>query len=262
MRAEQSSRHRDGRLFRFADVLLYRRQRSGATLPPGQHAISSFPRYGAHFGRPDPAVPHRPLIQVLGIGVQTVELDAASLASLPRVDLTADFHCVAGWTARGLHWEGVRFRDIYEAIVSPSPTAATAISHIRAVGRDGWRAVLQLEDALAEDVLVADRLGDKPLTVEHGGPFRLVSASQYGYKSVKHLTRIELHTSEPSDAPASRLGQLGLKAIGLMHPRARVLLEERTRALPSWAVRLLGRIVHPPGYLLGYLGTLRNRINS
>jgi DMSO/TMAO reductase YedYZ molybdopterin-dependent catalytic subunit len=243
------------RLFRFGDLLL--RSKAGGTLPPGQRAISSFPRYGGHFARPDPPVPDRPTIEVTGDGFERIELDASALQNLPRVELTADFHCVAGWTTRALQWGGVRFRDIYETLV-PRDLAAT-FSHIRAVGRDGWRAVLMLEDALADDVLLADRLDGAPLPVEHGGPIRLLSASQYGYKSVKHLYRIEFHAGEPSDAPERLINRLGLKAIGLMHPRARVLHEERTRAQPSWWVRSIARVVHPPGYILGYLGALRAR---
>src|SRR5438105_4613592 len=239
---------RDVRLFRIADLFPRAGREAAGALPPGQRAISSFPRYGAHFARPDPPVPERPVIEVAGAGIAAVELDDDTLQDLPRVDLIADFHCVAGWTARGLHWEGVRFRDIYEPLVARDPAAATAISHIRAVGRDGWRAVLLLEDALADDVLIADRLDGAPLPVEHGGPFRLVSAGQYGYKSVKHLCRIELHAGEPSDAPARPLSRLQLKAVG-MHPRARVLHEERSGTLPNRSLRWIAiRVIHPVGY--------------
>jgi len=249
---------RDVGLFRFGDLFPRLVRGVAGSLPPGQRAISSFPRYGAHFARPDPSVPERPMIEVTWVAIETVELDAETLQDFPPVDLTADFHCVAGWTARGLHWEGVRFRDIYEPLVARDPAAARAITHIRAVGRDGWRAVLLLEDALADDVLIADRLDGEPLPLEHGGPFRLVSAGQYGYKSVKHLCRIELHAGEPSDAPARLLNQLQLKSFA-MHPRARVVHEERSRTLPNSLRWIAIRVIHPVGYVLGYLGALRTR---
>jgi len=118
--------------------------------------------------------------------------------------------------------------------------------------------VLVLEDALADDVLIADRLDGEPLPLEHGGPFRLVSAGQYGYKSVKHLCRIELHAGEPSDAPARLLNQLQLKSFA-MHPRARVVHEERSRTLPNSLRWIAIRVIHPVGYVLGYLGALRTR---
>src|SRR5205807_6335748 len=88
----------DVRLFRFGD-LFPRLARDGRALPPGQRAISSFPRYGAHFARPDPPVPERPVVEVAWAAIEAAELDADTLQDLPRTDLTADLHCVAGWTA-------------------------------------------------------------------------------------------------------------------------------------------------------------------
>lgn len=254
---EQRTPEPDLRLFRSGDVLPSSWRATGA-LPPGQREISSFPRYGAHFGRPDPPVPERPQIEVTGPEIAPRTLDAPALQNLPRAALVADFHCVAGWTARGLYWEGVRLRDIYETLVPRDPAALKAITHIRAVGRDGWRAVLLLEDALSDDVLVADRLDRGPLSPEHGGPFRLVSAGQYGYKSVKHLSRIELHAGEPSDAPTHLIARLALKAFA-PHPRARVGYEERSRVLPNWSLRWISAVVHPPSYILGYLGAMLDR---
>jgi DMSO/TMAO reductase YedYZ molybdopterin-dependent catalytic subunit len=254
MSVGRRSGDRDVQLFSFGD--LFPRSARGGALPPGQRAISSFPRYGVQLARPDPPVPERPLIEVEGLQIEAVELDAASLQNLPRVDLVADFHCVAGWTARGLRWEGVRLRDVYETLVAREPAAAAAITHIRAVGRDGWRAVLVLEDALTDDVLIADRLDGAPLPVEHGGPLRLVSASQYGYKSVKHLCRIELRAGAPAESRRNRLPWNPFAE----HPRARVLHEERHRTLPAWAVRWINiRVIHPFPYILGYVGALRTR---
>jgi len=43
----------------------------------------------------------------------------AELATLPRRELTADFHCVAGWSATNLHWEGVAFEIFYRMIIPP-----------------------------------------------------------------------------------------------------------------------------------------------
>ena len=239
----------------FPDLFPRSRPHAATALPPGQRAISSFPRYGTHFAARDPGVPARPLIEVAGPN-ETIELDAAALEGLPRADLVADLHCVAGWTACGLHWQGVRFRDIFERFITPESGASAEIGHIRAVGRDGFRAVLALEDAIAEDVLVADRLDGAPLPVEHGGPFRLVSASQYGYKSVKHLCRIEL-CAAATDDHLNPLVNLGLKAVA-PHPRARVWHEERNRALPPWSVRWIYlRVLHPVIYTLCYLGGRR-----
>ena len=93
------------------------------------------------------------------------------------------------------------------------------------------------------DVLLADRLNDEDLPPEHGALLRLVSPSQYGYKSTKHLCRIHLHTA----APKSKLGRRE-------HPRARVSLEERHPTLPPWRVRWLYRLAVPIVSYTQYLG--------
>ena len=240
-------------LFRVGDLLV-RRGGASAGLPPGQREISAHPRYGSNGVAPDPAAPRPPAIEISGVGMESARLDAASLSGLPRHDIVADFHCVAGWSARALRWEGVLLRDAYE-MLEPGPDT----THLRACGRDGFRAVLRLEDALGDDVLIADRLDGDPLPIEHGGPWRLVSAGQYGYKSVKHLSRIELHSHEPSDRHARFITGLALGALG-PHPRARVWQEERHRHLPPQSVRwAVGPLIHPFAYTLGYLGALRTR---
>ena len=239
-------------LFRAGDLLLRRRPAS-AGLPPGQREISAFPRYGKNL-LGDPVTPRSPSIEISGAGIETAWLDAMSLSRLPRREIVADFHCVAGWSVRDLRWEGVLLRDLLETL-----EPALGITHLRACGRDGYRADLVLEDALEADVLIADRLDGEPLPIEHGGPWRLVSPSQYGYKSVKHLCRIELHPSEPPGRPARSIIGLGLRALG-EHPRGRVWEEESHRYAPARSVRwAYGSLLHPVIYTLNFLGALRTR---
>ena len=240
-------------LFRVGDLLV-RRARASAGLPPGQREISAYPRYGSDGVRRDPVTPQSPSIQISGAGIETARVDVASLSRLPRGEIVGDFHCVAGWSARDLRWEGFLLRDLYEML-----QPALVATHLRACGRDGFRAVLVLEDALGDDVLIADRLDGNPLPIEHGGPWRLVSASQYGYKSVKHLCRIELHSREPSDRHKRPITGLALSTLA-PHPRARVWQEERHRHLPALSLRwAIGPLIHPFAYTLGYLGALRTR---
>ena len=90
------------------------------TLPPGQHAIDGFPRFGAHLARPAPAVPSDPVIEISSLGAETFVMPLAALATLSRREVTADFHCGAGWSATDLHWEGVAFKTFYRAVIDPS----------------------------------------------------------------------------------------------------------------------------------------------
>jgi len=115
------------------------------------------------------------------------------------------------------------------------------ITHLVFCGLDGFRSTLAIEDALADEVLIADRLDDAPLTGDHGAPARLVSPRQYGYMNTKHLCRIELHTREPSTAwHRSPIRAFGLSFVA-PHPRARVEHEERHGRLPAWSVRFAYR---------------------
>jgi len=94
-----------------------------------------------------------------------------------------------------------------------------------------------LEDLLAPDVLLADRLNGQALSIDHGAPWRLIAPAHYAYKSVKHLSSIEFRD------PAA-----GYRVSGpsfMDHPRARVAYEERGRVLPGWLLRHLYRPLIP-----------------
>jgi DMSO/TMAO reductase YedYZ molybdopterin-dependent catalytic subunit len=222
-------------------------------LPPGQHEIDGFPRFGTHLSRPAPAVPADPVIAISGAVTEPTALPVAALATLPRRELTADFHCVAGWSATGLRWEGVSFETLYRTIIEPSAAADATITHVVFAGLDGYRSIVAIEDALADDVLIADRLDGLPLDGDHGAPARLVSPGQYGYVSTKHLCRIELHTAEPSGVRAAHpISQIVLRGPLIQtHPRARVWEEERHPYLPARWLRPFYRLSIP---LIAFLG--------
>ncbi|HVF76057.1 MAG TPA: molybdopterin-dependent oxidoreductase [Acidimicrobiales bacterium] len=227
------------------------------TLPPGQRRVDGFPRFGTHLHHPAPAVPGDPVIDVAGAVTERVTFPVAELAGLPRTERTADFHCVAGWSATGLRWEGVAFATFYRAVVEPALAPGSTVTHVVFRGLDRFEAVVLLEDAMADDVLIADHLDGRPLDSDHGAPVRLVSPSQYGYMSTKHLCRIEVHTSEPQRRPkaATTIAGLGLRS-GLVarHPRARVWEEERNPTFPNWFLRPVYRALIAPIALLSARG--------
>jgi DMSO/TMAO reductase YedYZ molybdopterin-dependent catalytic subunit len=226
-------------------------------LPPGQRAVDGFPRFGTHLHHRAPAIPPDPVIEIGGAVSEPVLVSVAELAMLPRRELTADFHCVAGWSARNLRWEGVAFETFYRLIVEPSLRAPTPVTHVVFGGLDGYRWTALSEDARAEGVLIADRLDGSPLDADHGAPARLISPNQYGYVSVKHLCRVELLTAEPPEnygAP-SRLAEVALRSPLIKpHRRARVWREERHRYLPGWVPRPFYRLLIPPISILSARG--------
>jgi DMSO/TMAO reductase YedYZ molybdopterin-dependent catalytic subunit len=224
------------------------------TLPPGQRLIEGFPRFGAHLARPAPRVPVAPVIQIRGAVTDAFDVPLATLATLPRRNLTADFHCVAGWSATNLSWEGVSFETFYRIIIAPALPPDTAVTHVVFRGLDGYRSVVLIEDALGDGVLIAERLGGRPLDGDHGAPARLVSPAQYGYISTKHLCRVEICTAEPEQAHATPLSLLFRR-----HPRARVWDEERHGCFPAWSIRPLYRALKAPFLFICARGSAQGR---
>jgi len=213
------------------------------TLPPGQRAVRGFPRFGVDLAHPPHATPEGMTVQVTGQLARHVAFAPTELADLPRREVSADLHCVAGWSAVGLRWEGVAFRDLYRLVIEPALAPGARVRYLVFVGADAYRSIVTLEDALADDVLVADHLDGRPLTAEHGAPVRLVSPDQYGFVSTKHLCRIELYRSEPAGFyhPTKSI-QRALRTVR-PHRRARVWREERHRYVPSWLVRPVYRLL-------------------
>ena len=204
-----------------------------APLPPGQRAMADFPRFGGVAFAKRPLKSKAIRLEISGALERSIVLTASELATLPRITLTADFHCAAGWSHRTPKWSGFRFRDVWDMLIVPNAPAASEHRFVVLRCQDGYRTALPLADLLAPDVLIADRLNDQPLSVEHGAPIRLVAPAHYGYKSAKHLDRIELRADD--------LGYRPLLPRLLDHPRARVALEERGRFLPGWLFRYLFR---------------------
>jgi DMSO/TMAO reductase YedYZ molybdopterin-dependent catalytic subunit len=202
-------------------------------LPPGQRARSDFPRFGlTPYAYRFPEFPERAQLVLSGDVLDDATLDSP-LAGLIRVEHTCDFHCVTTWTRQKVQWGGVRFAEFYSQRIEPRVYEGTQVRTVVLRGQDGYRTTLLLSDLLAEDVLIADRLDGTQLSVEHGAPLRLVAPAHYGYKSVKHLSRLEFWQGVPSVRPA---------AFAFMdHPRARVAYEERGRWLPGWLLRLAYR---------------------
>lgn len=217
-------------------------------LPPGQRAVQGFPRFGVELEKPPPVPPTDMVIEVTGELARRVSLRPTDLATLPRRRVDTALHCVAGWSAVGLGWEGVAFADLYRLLIEPALLPEAHVRFLVFVGLDGYRSIVAVEDALADGVLIADMLDGQPLSPEHGAPARLVSPDQYGFVSTKYLCRIELHRSEPVNLYHSRRSiQRALRTVR-PHRRARVWREERHRYVPSWLIRpIYRRLVPLPG---------------
>lgn len=111
-------------------------------------------------------VPADPVLEVGGAVAEQLALPLRELKTLPRAEVVADFHCVAGWSVTGLRWEGITFAAFHRDVLASR--AVGNATHVKFVGLDG----------------------------DHGAPLRLISPGQYGFINTKHLWRIELLTAE------------------------------------------------------------------
>ncbi|MGJ0117883.1 molybdopterin-dependent oxidoreductase [Williamsia sp. MIQD14] len=120
------------------------------------------------------------------------EYTMAQLAQLPQTSFTETFHCVTGWTVPDVAWSGVRLSTLLDR-ADPKRTATA----VRFRSFDGtYTESLPMEKARGDRVIVALRMLDAPVTHDHGGPVRMYVGGQYGYKSTKWLSGIELTTDE------------------------------------------------------------------
>jgi DMSO/TMAO reductase YedYZ molybdopterin-dependent catalytic subunit len=110
------------------------------------------------------------------------------LRELPQERIVRDVQCVTGWRVPKTPFEGVRLSTLLEAAGVRSEAKA-----VRFTCFDGiYSESLTLKQAMRDDVLVALRMQDKPLSHQHGGPVRLYVAPMYFYKSAKWLSGITL----------------------------------------------------------------------
>ncbi len=201
------------------------------TLPPGQKESKTFPRFGLpQYANRFPKETEKIRITIGG-DLDEFEI-SDELTSLKRIHQTSDFHCVTTWSKLNLNWSGYSFKDFFTSLIQPR--VSTEFNFVVLKAQDGYKTSLPLSDLMHSNVLLADKLNNESLGIEHGAPIRIVAPDHYGYKNLKHLKRIEFY-SEPK---AIKQGILGF----MDHPRARVSHEERAALGPSILFRWLYRL--------------------
>jgi DMSO/TMAO reductase YedYZ molybdopterin-dependent catalytic subunit len=154
------------------------RQNYGDRVPPGQRAVGDWPALTAG------AVPRIDLkrwaFRVWGEVEEELTLDWQEFMALPKATVSADAHCVEGWSIADNTWEGVAFLELMKRI-RPKPQARYVMIH----SYGDYTANIPLEDLLDDSVLLAHKHNGRELTPEHGWPLRLVVPKLYFWKSAK-----------------------------------------------------------------------------
>jgi DMSO/TMAO reductase YedYZ molybdopterin-dependent catalytic subunit len=131
-------------------------------------------------------------LDVGGLVAQPATYRLGDLRQLPQTSFTSDFHCVTGWVVPGVQWTGVSLKQLLDR-AQPAPTATA----VRFRSFDGvYTESLPLSYAQRSDVVVALGMLGGPVSHDHGGPVRMYVDGQYGYKSTKWLSAIELTEDE------------------------------------------------------------------
>jgi DMSO/TMAO reductase YedYZ molybdopterin-dependent catalytic subunit len=154
-------------------------------VPPGQRLTEKFPVL--HYG----GIPRFDRqtwdLRVFGLVEEPLTLTYDEFLELPTTRMVADIHCVTGWSKLDTVWEGVLFRELWGRIEG-KPEGRFVMVHCE----QGYSTNVPLEVLIDDDVLLAYRYDDAPLTAEHGYPLRLVVPKRYFWKSAKWVRGLEL----------------------------------------------------------------------
>jgi DMSO/TMAO reductase YedYZ molybdopterin-dependent catalytic subunit len=127
-------------------------------------------------------------LTVSGLVGRRASYTLQDLQAMPQTSLVQDFQCVTGWRVLDVPWSGVELSRLLD-LARPT-TQATAVLFRSFDGV--YTESLTLEEARQPGVMVALQMLGGPVTHDHGGPVRTYVASNYGYKSTKWLSGIEL----------------------------------------------------------------------
>lgn len=163
-------------------------------IPPGQTLAVGDKWPLLHFG-PVPKIDLATWdLRVFGEVEEPLRLDYGEVRALPSKDVTADIHCVTGWSRLGDRWTGVAIQEILQR-VKPKPEVRYVVAH----SEYGYATSVPLDVLDDEDVLLCYGWNGEDLTLEHGWPLRLLIPQKYFWKSAKWLRGLEF-------LPKNRLG--------------------------------------------------------
>ena len=122
--------------------------------------------------------------------------------------MVTEFKCIEGWSYI-VKWAGVRFSDFAakyppmthngtEPDVASRPHDLLPYAALTTPDQQyfvGW----DMPSILHPQTLLAYEINGAPLSIEHGAPLRLASATKYGIKQIKRIGRIEYTRDHPRD---------------------------------------------------------------
>jgi len=173
------------------DVIISPDTRRENRIPPRQSRTLKWPVLDAS-GAPSTDL-EKWRFSIAGLAEKPISWTWSEFQALPKVKVWADFHCVTRWSRLGNLWEGVAAKTLIDQAGGLRPEAKFALVR----GHDnGWTTNLPVEYLLAVDALVALTHDGEPLSIEHGGPARLIVPRLYAWKSAKWVAGIEFRETD------------------------------------------------------------------
>ncbi len=130
---------------------------------------------------------------VTGLVEQSKSYDLPTLSTkFARRQQITRHDCVEGWSVIG-KWGGALLRDVLSDC-GVKPQARYAVFYCMDDDGTGikYYESLNMRQAAHPQTLLAYELNDRPVPLENGAPVRLKVPTQLGYKSAKHINRIDL----------------------------------------------------------------------
>ncbi len=158
-------------------------------LPPGQRWVHK-PQVLHYGGVPEVRLDEWTL-SITGLVDKPLALDWSAFSTMPMQKTARDFHCVTGWSAMDVEWEGVDFTGI-----AALAGAARQARFVMFGCLGGYTTNVPLEALSNGDALLAVAMNGARLSPEHGAPLRLVVPSKYAWKSAKWVSSIEFMAND------------------------------------------------------------------
>jgi DMSO/TMAO reductase YedYZ molybdopterin-dependent catalytic subunit len=157
-------------------------------LPPGQYLLEKLRPMGGQAGDSSAG---KLRLRVHGEVDNPLELDFATLLTLPQTEQTCDVHCVTKWTVLDARFKGVRVAHLAQ-MAKVRKSARFVIFE----AAHGYTANVELEEAMKPNVLVAHEHEGNPIALPHGPPVRALVPDRYFWKSAKWLTGIRFSAGD------------------------------------------------------------------
>ncbi|MFQ5412384.1 MAG: sulfite oxidase-like oxidoreductase [Phycisphaerae bacterium] len=158
-------------------------------IPPGQIETGNWPVL--HYGGVPTIDEASWQLEIDGLVEEPWSCDLETFRALPRVAVRCDIHCVTTWSRLNNVFEGPSTKTVLSH-VHIKPEARHVILHAYEGSGGSWSTNLPIGAFLDDDCLFALRHDDRPLTLHHGGPVRVVVPKLYFWKSAKWVRRVEL----------------------------------------------------------------------